>query len=203
MFRAGPLLLGVIALVALPARSVDHKLFKDSSLAGCRECHGGQGVIDNHGASFVRDHRLLAAKAQNNCHDCHQQSSCDDCHRGRNLENVQKTVSHRGEGMPKTHATDYISIHAFDAKADPRGCVRCHESASFCSDCHQQRIKNNRNQMNIRPHSPTFVGPGVPDPAWASFHAADARRNLQTCQGCHPQKSDCSNFACHPGLKGR
>ncbi len=24
---------------------------------------------------------------------------------------------------------------------------------------------------------------------------------MQPCQGCHPQKGDCSNFACHPNLR--
>ena len=64
-------------------------------------------------------------------------------------------------------------------------------------------MKQNRAGMAIRPHAPVYVGPGVVDPAWVSFHRAEARRNLQSCQGCHPQKSDCSNFACHSGLRGR
>jgi hypothetical protein len=39
--------------------------------------------------------------------------------------------------------------------------------------------------------------------SWVSDHSADARRNLQSCQGCHPQKGDCTNFLCHPNLRGR
>lgn len=199
-----PVLLAFAALPAAGAEArTDHKQYKDAPIADCRECHRGSGVADNHGATFLKEHRVLAQKATTNCFECHQQSQCLDCHNGGTLESAQKSLSRRGESMPRSHAADFISSHAVVARDDPRSCQRCHESPRFCSDCHTKQIGKNRSGMAIRPHSPTFVGPGQPDPAWISFHRAEARRNLQTCQSCHPQKSDCSNFACHPGLGGR
>ena len=51
--------------------------------------------------------------------------------------------------MPKTHRSDFISIHAVKAADNPRDCYRCHES-SFCSDCHNRQIQRNRSRMSIK-----------------------------------------------------
>ncbi len=180
-----------------------HKEYREASPEECRECHRDSGVLPNHGPFFMTGHRLLAQKATSNCSDCHLQSFCLDCHKGGNIEtDVRKSLSRRGESMPRTHRSDFISIHPVKAADNPQTCTRCHEP-SFCSDCHGQQIRKNRSRMSIKEHRPVFVGPGVPDPQWSAQHAADARRNLQSCQGCHPQKGDCTNFACHPNLRGR
>lgn len=193
----------LLVIVCLSFARTSHKEYKDAKLEDCRDCHSGSGVPDNHGAFFMNEHRLLAQKASNNCADCHQQSFCLDCHKGGGLEpDMQKSLSRRGEYMPKTHRSDFISIHPIKAADNPRNCSRCHES-NFCSDCHNRQIQRNRNRMDIKPHKPIFISGGVPDPGWVSDHRADARRNLQSCQGCHPQKDDCTNFACHPNLRGR
>jgi hypothetical protein len=204
MRTVGLLVLALWAAAAAGAEArTDHKAYKDSAISDCRDCHVAQGVPDNHGAAFLKEHRLLADKATNNCFDCHQQSYCLDCHQGGNVGDVQKSLSRRGEPMPRTHSADFISVHAVIAKDDPRGCQRCHDSRTFCADCHTRQIQKNRAGMAIKPHAPTFIAGGVPDPAWVSLHKADARRNLQTCQGCHPSKGDCSTSGCHPGLGGR
>ncbi len=196
--RAGAI---AIACCALAAYALDHQAFQATPLADCAACHRSSGVTENHGPNFGKTHRELAEKSGANCAACHQQSYCDDCHRRGALENIQKGTSRRGEPMP--HPSTYISTHMLDARTSPRTCARCHESATFCSDCHTAQINKDRKGMDIRPHGPTYVGPGVVDPTWAATHASDARRNLQTCQACHPNKADCSNFQCHPGLGGR
>ncbi|HUJ25535.1 MAG TPA: hypothetical protein VLW85_05935 [Myxococcales bacterium] len=190
-----------IALCGFAAASTDHKPFNGMAIADCAACHRDSGVTENHGPDFKKEHRILAMKAESNCAECHQQSYCDECHRQGNVESINKGYSRRGEPMP--HSSTYVSTHALDARTDPRACERCHQSESFCSDCHKTALENDRKNMDIRPHGPTYIGPGVPDPSWVQFHASDARRNLATCQGCHPNKADCSNFQCHPGLGGR
>ena len=194
-----------IVLCAAAAFATDHKSFKTMPIADCQQCHRGEGVAENHGPGFRKEHRLLALKAETNCNQCHEQSSCDECHRQGNVETIHKGLSRRGEPMP--HETTYLAVHAIDARSNPRTCERCHQSETFCSDCHTQSLKQSQQRngpgMDIRPHAPVYAAPGVPDPAWVQFHASDARRNLQTCQGCHPNKTDCSNFQCHPGLGGR
>jgi len=193
----------LLMVVCLSFARTDHREYRGAKPDDCRDCHSGSGVMDNHGAFFMNEHKLLAQKASSNCADCHQQSFCLDCHKGGGIEpDLQKSLSRRGEYMPKTHRSDFISIHPIKATDNPRNCYRCHETG-FCSDCHNRQIQRNRSGMSIKPHRTIFVSPGVPDPGWVSDHRADARRNLQSCQGCHPQKSDCTNFACHPNLRGR
>jgi hypothetical protein len=193
----------LLAVVCISFARTDHREYRDASLADCRDCHGGSGVADNHGAFFVSEHKVLAQKGPSNCADCHPQSFCLDCHNGGGLEpDLRKSLSRRGEYMPKTHRSDFISIHPVKATDNPRNCYRCHETR-FCSDCHDRQIQRNRSRMSIKPHRTIYISAGVPDPAWVSDHRADARRNLQSCQGCHPQKTDCTNFACHPNLKGK
>lgn len=193
----------LLVVVCLAFARTDHKEYRDAKLEDCRECHSGSGVMDNHGAFFMNEHKLLAQKASSNCTECHLQSYCLDCHNGGNIQtDPQKGLSRRGEYTPKTHRSDFISIHPLKAADNPQNCYRCHES-KFCSDCHNRKILTDRAGMSIRPHRPIFASPGVPDPNWISDHSAQARRNLQSCQGCHPQKADCTNFACHPNLRGR
>ena len=190
-------------VVCLSFAKTDHKAYKSAAPEECRECHSGSGVMGNHGAFFMKEHRLLALKASNNCAECHEQSFCQDCHVGGGIEtDLQKSLSRRGEYMPKTHRSDFISIHPVKAADNPRDCYRCHES-NFCSDCHNRQIQQNRAGMNIKNHRPVFDAPSVLNQGWVSFHRGEARRNLQSCQGCHPQKGDCTNFLCHPNLRGR
>jgi hypothetical protein len=186
------------------ARADDHKDYREAKPEDCRDCHLGSNVAPNHGAGFLRDHRLLAQKTPNNCADCHEQSFCLDCHNGGNLsQDPRSSLSRRGESMPRTHAADFISTHPILAREEPRSCYRCHDSAKFCTDCHTRRSQQAGAPFDVRPHAPVYVSPGVLSPSWVAFHSGEARRNLQSCQSCHPQKSDCSNFACHPGLGGR
>jgi hypothetical protein len=105
--------------------------------------------------------------------------------------------------MPPSHAADFVSTHPILAKEEPRSCYRCHDSAKFCNDCHSKSVLKPNTAFEVRPHRPVYVSGGVLDPNWIAFHSSEARRDLQSCQSCHPQKSDCSNFACHPGLGGR
>ncbi len=199
-----PLLAAALLLAAPSARAEDHKDYKDASPQDCRDCHRNSGVPDNHGVEFLKSHRLLAQKTPTNCTDCHQQSFCVDCHQGGNLESDPlSSLSRRGEAMPRTHAPDIISTHPILVREEPRSCARCHESSRFCTDCHSRRRAQAGASFDVRPHSPVYVSSGVLDPSWVAFHSREARRNLASCQSCHAQKSDCSNFACHPGLGGR
>jgi hypothetical protein len=199
----------LLVIVCLSFARTSHREYKDAKMEDCRECHGGSGVADNHGAFFVSEHRLLAQKASSNCADCHPQSYCLDCHNGGNVDTgLRNSVSRRGEYMPRTHRSDFISIHPIKASDNLQNCYRCHEAA-FCSDCHNRQIQRNRAGMRFKgfngraDHIPVFDSPGVLNAGWVSFHSGEARRNLQSCQSCHPQKADCTNFLCHPNLGGR
>ena len=186
----------LLVVACLAFAKTDHREYKNSKLNDCQECHSGAGEVVNHGG--LREHRLLAVKATNNCLDCHQQSFCLDCHKGGNIEAYkQKSLSRSGETMPATHRSDFISIHPIKAKDDPQNCYRCHEP-STCSNCHSK--VTNKGSMRIKSHSAVgntqrYFLTRSSSAADISAHAADARRNLQSCQGCHPDAIVCSQ--CH------
>jgi hypothetical protein len=201
----------------LLARADDHRQYKDAKPEECRECHRASSVMDNHGEFFDREHRFLAQKSDANCSSCHEQSECVDCHKGGSLsrrsgtastsDNVPSSsttstsLSRRGESMPSGHGPDFLSTHAMKAADNPQSCAGCHDSKTFCSDCHQKAKDQNR--LGVKPHQPRYIGGGVPDPAWVATHRVEARRNLQSCQACHPAKADCTTSGCHVGLGGR
>jgi hypothetical protein len=180
----------LLVLVCLSFARTDHRDYKDVKPAECQDCHSSGGVMKNHDAFFVTDHRLLAVKAGSNCADCHQQSFCLDCHKGGNIDtDLRKSTSRRGESMPKTHRSDWISIHSMKAVDNTQNCYRCHES-SFCQSCHTN-IRN-KGGMKIKSHRPAGTTQIY---LWNSDHAAEARRNLQSCESCHPEADVC--IACH------
>lgn len=201
---ATALLLALVASPGVAGERTDHRQYRDSKPAECRECHQGSGVPDLHAAAgFAKDHRLAGAKAGANCTDCHQPSACADCHQGGNAEGgVQRGLSRRGEATPPSHAPDFISTHALKSRDDPASCTRCHEPKA-CNDCHAKWKAKTTLAFGVKPHGPVWVSNGVPEPSWVATHRSEARRNLRSCEACHPRKSDCSNFACHPGLGGR
>jgi hypothetical protein len=183
----------LLMLVCLSFARTDHREYKGVTLNECRDCHSGSGVMSNHGAFFVKEHRLLAEKASNNCADCHEQSFCLDCHKGGGIEpDLQRSLSRRGEYMPKTHRSNFISIHPIKAADNPQNCYRCHES-NFCSDCHN---KSQKGSMNIKSHRKAGASQIF---NWNSDHAAEARRNLQSCEACHPDADVC--IQCHSSGK--
>jgi membrane protease subunit (stomatin/prohibitin family) len=185
----------ILVIAGLAFAKTDHKQYKNSRLDDCKDCHSGAAIVGNHGGT--REHRLLAERASNNCSDCHKQSFCQDCHNGGNVESYkQKSLSRTGETMPTTHRSDFISIHPIKAKDDPQNCYRCHESR-FCSDCHAKT--QIRASFRIKDHDPAngnkyflIRGASATDNA---RHAAEARRNLQSCEGCHPDATVCQT--CH------
>ncbi|QEM67646.1 cytochrome C [Geobacter sp. FeAm09] len=185
----------LLLVACFASARTDHKEYKNSKLNECQDCHSGAGDVTNHGG--YREHRMLAERADTNCIDCHQQSFCLDCHSGGNIEAYkQKSLSRTGEAMPSTHGPDFVATHALQAKS-PQTCYRCHDS-SFCSDCHG-KVKN-KGSMSVKSHwaagnTQKYFLNRNSSAAEIAVHAAEARRELQSCQGCHPDAVVCSQ--CH------
>lgn len=187
---AGMAVLGFLVIAfQFVAAKTGHIDYRDMKIAECTACHQGEGIAPNHGAFWVREHRTIAVKSSANCADCHEQSFCLDCHTGGGIEqDLARSLSRRGEYMPKSHRSDWISIHALNSLDNLQSCYRCHD-ATFCFDCHSRQKSNT---MNIKSHVKTFVGQ---DFIWNSEHSREARRNLQACQSCHPEGDVC--LQCH------
>jgi len=178
------------------ADKISHKEYASMSIKECNDCHKGQGIAVNHDSDFVRGHRILASNAGNNCKDCHQQVWCLDCHQGGG-NGSDLTIGNFGRDYkPKSHRSDFINIHPIKAAANPQSCIRCHD-ASYCNACHGRFPMGS---LRIKSH--LMLGPnGQKYSAAIGEHSTEARRNLQSCQSCHPDGDVC--IQCHSSGKVR
>jgi len=185
-------------LICLQQRSyadkkMSHAEYAKSPINECNECHKGEGVAPNHGADFVREHRILASKADKNCNQCHDQAWCLDCHQGGGTGD-DLTQSNAGRDYkPKSHRSDWISIHPIKAQDNQQRCYRCHDQ-KYCTACHSKFPQNNLKSLGFRSHD------NQQGARWSSEHSSEARRNLQACQTCHEDGSTCKK--CHSAKVG-
>jgi hypothetical protein len=194
----------------------------------CLDCHD-QGVVDatvlggtkTHGPVWPINHRSEAKlNAGLDCAACHQQNFCLDCHKAGFADEQGKF----GNNMINVHSSDFHVTHPIAARTNPQLCSSCHEQ-SFCSDCHTDfrvgrasgpshrrsfgigGVNGDINQIHIgmgpgtdcdQCHSLGTVAPSFHE--WQLGHAREARKNLQTCQACHPGGDTCLN--CHSAKSG-
>ena len=179
------------------AEKVAHKEYASMPIKDCNSCHKGEGIAPNHDADFFRSHRVLASKAGNNCSQCHSQAWCLDCHQGGGTGDNLSQSNFRRDYKPKSHRSDFINIHPIKAQDNQQQCYRCHEQKSFCNSCHSRLPKGS---LRIKSH--LMLGPNGQRINWAvGEHATEARRNLQSCQTCHPEGDVC--IQCHSSGKVR
>lgn len=217
------LLLSVASLVVSAAAlqaAEDHTSYKGMKLSECTECHRDAGVVPSHQGGWNADHRLSAVKAAANCAVCHDQAFCQDCHFGGGIDPRLHASNRGADYKPRSHRTDFREIHPIMAFDSPNSCSRCHQP-SFCSECHSRfrpeelQFLSHRKGWSDRPavaggprHS-TFPpdscrtchpGSVLPAHEWSGSHAREARRNLPTCQACHPDGETC--LKCHSAKTG-
>lgn len=168
----------------------DHKDYAEMKVSECNDCHKAEGVAPNHDSDWVRGHRVLASKAVKNCEQCHLQKFCLDCHSGGGTGDDLSVENSRRDYKPKSHRGDWIDEHAIKSADNPQSCQRCHD-ARYCQECHS---KFPGGDLRIKSHRPLGLL-GQKYTAFAADHATEARRNLQSCQACHPDGDVC--VKCH------
>ncbi len=178
------------------AQKQSHKDYAEMKIIECNECHKVEGVAPNHGMDWLREHRTMASRTGQNCIQCHKQSFCLDCHSGGGIDASLEKDAAGLNYMPKSHRSDFTSIHPIKAQDNPQSCKRCHDQ-KYCNDCHSRFPKGN---MRIKSHMSLGISQGY-SPASASEHATEARRNLQSCATCHPEGDVC--VRCHSSGKVR
>lgn len=177
-------------------KKVSHVEYAKMEIRECNSCHKSEGVSPNHDADFQRGHRVLAGKAGNNCSQCHDQSWCLDCHQGGLLNGTDLGKETFGrDSHPRSHRSDFIGIHPIQAQNNQQQCYRCHDQ-KYCTSCHSRFPKGS---LKIKSHNPQGQGQSYSVTNWKSEHATEARRNLQSCQTCHPEGDVC--LTCHSGGK--
>jgi len=187
----------------------------------CLECHDNEMVeqvtfagLKSHDASWPSSHRSVANGSAMDCTACHQQSDCLECH-GAGFADEMGALSN---GMTNVHRSDFSVTHPIDARSNQQRCVSCHENR-FCVECHDMFSSP---VLALKSHRRSFSeisGEGIahenfadsqcqtchtdsvlPRHQWTESHAREARKNLATCQACHPEGQIC--LTCHSTNRG-
>lgn len=168
-----------------------HADYAKMEIRECNSCHKSEGVSPNHDADFVRGHRVLAGKAGSNCSQCHDQAWCLDCHQGGLLDGTNLAKENFGrDSHPKSHRSDWISIHPIQSQNNQQQCNRCHDQ-KYCTACHSRLPQNSLKSLGFKSHD------NQQGARWGFEHATEARRSLQQCQTCHADGDTCKK--CHSG----
>lgn len=188
----------------------------------CLQCHDDKSFIEQvefpslktHGPMWPFNHRQKAEGKYIQCSNCHEQSYCLDCHKAGFADEQGEFTNN----MANVHRSDYHITHPIAARTDPKICASCHENR-FCVDCHNTF---NRADLAFSSHRRSWSDLSVsaashknfsesecqvchpnsvlPTHQWSNSHAREARKNLMTCQACHPEGDVC--LKCHSAISG-
>lgn len=189
----------------------------------CLECHD-QVFVDKvkmpglitHDVTWSMSHRSAAVAKNPDCSACHEQDYCLDCHKAGRADEMGKL----GNAMLNVHRSEFSVTHPLAARTDQQLCSKCHES-KFCVECHNDFNRNDlaleshrKGWSNVAvtsaPHSgfapdsckTCHVDSVLPAHEWSNNHAREARKNLATCQACHPDRDDMVCLKCHSAQYG-
>ncbi len=186
----------------------------------CLECHD-QAFVDQvslpglktHGPTWSLNHRPFAKGNSYDCYACHQQVDCLECHKS----GFADEQGDFGNAMLNVHRSDFQVSHPIAARTDPQLCSSCHEP-KFCSDCHNDfapadlallshrrgftdgTLDGNHAGFDDSQCQTCHPDSVLPTHQWSSSHAREARKNLVTCQACHPEGDIC--LKCHSAKSG-
>lgn len=196
------------------------------NLDRCKDCHD-QKLLDTvtfsglktHGPLWGLEHKQAARRDFESCLKCHDESGarqigCTECHTsGFNADATPQNTQ-----MSNVHRSEFRVSHPIAARTDPQKCSRCHEPG-YCNSCHDQyrpedlAIKSHRrgwrdikvsgaSHENFSKEACTtcHTDSVLPSHDWSGQHAREARRNLASCQSCHPSGDIC--VTCHSARAG-
>jgi hypothetical protein len=153
-------------------------MFASGTLLPPRWLHNAEHTPD-----FIERHKWVAADDSRFCANCHKENFCTDCHDGR--------------VRPRSiHPNDYLNMHPIEARMGTERCTSCHQSQSFCLDCHmrvgvaESSPPNAKESARFHPPKSIWSDP----PRQRMHHSFEAERNLNQCVSCHTER-DC--IVCH------
>jgi len=187
----------------------------------CLECHDAEFVnevefpgMKTHDLLWTLNHGPFAQKSNADCASCHGQDDCMECHTAGHADEQGDF----GNAMINVHDGDFRFTHAIAARGNEQRCTSCHENR-FCVECHDQFAPEDLEVLSHRKGWSSIAVAGTPHdqfgpetcqtchsnavlPAhdWSVSHAREARKNLASCQACHPEGDIC--LKCHSATSG-
>ena len=191
----------------------------------CESCHESVAKLkpqSHKSSSFILTHKFAAKKLNADCVMCHNENnnSCQDCHDVTNVITEDNTAANfyqpysptnfsdkvKKQKITRVHDINYVFTHGIDAKGKTAECTSCHETQTFCANCHQSK-QGDFSLGGITPIShtkPDFMRIGVG--SGGGEHAILARRDIESCAACHDvQGADPTCIKCHldsDGIQG-
>lgn len=138
----------------------------------------------NHDVAWMERHAAVSRSNFSECASCHQEEDCVACHTAELAEPFQ------------IHPPNFTVIHAVDAKLSPQNCTSCHQTQTFCTECHMRSGVSAIDGFEP-PVRAEFHPPGWLEPSQPNNHGVAARRNITDCASCH-QERDC--VTCHVNI---
>jgi hypothetical protein len=200
------------------------------TMTDCNACHNNQQATlecvachtnplnlrpADHTSDFLVIHKNIARIDQQDCAVCHTDNDCSECHEGGSLlftttsgaVDVQspKYASNMGTRalvLPRVHELNFRFTHPLQATGRTGECAVCHDTQSFCQDCHESQGVDVAGK-------PLWHG----GPDWGALagvvgtgggrHAELAKRDIESCAGCHSTEGDDPTcLLCHTDFDG-
>ena len=209
----------------IPAMSTCMTCHNGKSVASnvCESCHVSTANLlpdDHKEVGFMKSHKFHATSENSNCQMCHDNSFCESCHASTTAITEKNTArdfytpysphkfidNTKQQQITRVHDLNYQYTHGLDAKGKTSECQTCHQTETFCAQCHQSNggdfaLEGNTPSSHKQPNFVTIgVGTG------GGEHAILARRDIESCASCHDvQGADPTCVLCHvdnDGIKG-
>lgn len=189
----------------------------------CETCHISTVNLipaDHQQVGFLKAHKHKATMMNNNCAMCHDNSFCESCHVSTTMLTEANTSrdfytpfaphkfvdNTKQQQLTRVHDLNYRFTHGIDAKSKTSNCQTCHQTETFCAECHNTTGGDYAlsGMIPASHRAPNFVTIGVG--TGGGQHATLARRDIERCAGCHDvQGADANCILCHvdnDGIKG-
>lgn len=131
----------------------------------------------DHVPGFSQRHATAAAGGDASCSRCHTPAACAGCH-----DAGSSTGFHGG---------NFVVRHREASLTTDGECASCHQTQTFCRDCHVRTGTGSNPAPIGRYHDAGG--------SWLFGHGSAARRSIEACASCH-QQSDC--LQCHASGRG-
>ncbi len=209
-----------------PSMSTCYTCHNNQSVATdnvCESCHISTANLkpqDHKQVSFMDTHKFAAKSPNAQCQMCHDDNFCETCHVSTRIITEKNTADDfyvpysphkftddaKKQQITRVHSLDYVYTHGIDLKGKTSECQTCHETETFCAECHSSKGGDFASE-GIEPTShlmPNFVTIGVG--SGGGQHATLARRDIENCASCHDvQGADPNCITCHvdnDGIQG-